>query len=83
MSSFLTSQSQLRRGKWTAEEEVYASCIMEAFKEGSLKDVEDGMSLRGYLAKKLRTNVKRISKKVSAQSSVCNVVMSRRYVQFF
>lgn len=63
MSSFLSSQSRLRRGKWTAEEEMYAACIMEAFKEGSLNDVAEGVSLRGYLAEKLRTNVKRISKK--------------------
>jgi hypothetical protein len=63
MSSFLTEQANKRRGKWTAEEELYAASLAEAFKEGILSDVEDGQSLRGYLAVKLRTNVKRISKK--------------------
>ncbi|CAB9531132.1 expressed unknown protein [Seminavis robusta] len=64
MSSFLADQAKQRRGKWTPEEELYAASLMEAFKDGSiLEDVEEGMSLRGYLAMKLRTGVKRISKK--------------------
>ena len=68
MTSFHFNQINNRRGKWTMDEEVYAAGLMEAFNEGYLDDVEEGMSLRGYLAKKLRTNVKRISKKVSSQS---------------
>jgi hypothetical protein len=63
MSSFLNEQANKRRGKWTTEEEFYAASLAEAFKEGILSDVEEGQSLRGYLSVKLRTNVKRISKK--------------------
>ena len=64
MTCFLASQNNTRRGKWTAEEELYAAFLIESFSEGSLDDVDEGFSLRSYLAKKLRTNVKRISKKV-------------------
>ena len=65
MTCFLASQNNTRRGKWTAEEELYAAFLIESFSEGSLDDMDEGLSLRSYLAKKLRTNVKRISKKVS------------------
>ena len=80
MTSFLDTQ-KTRRGKWTAEEEMYAAGIMDAFNEGSLEDVPAGLSLRGYLAFKLRTNVKRISKKVSKRKKqlACSTVVSNTH----
>ncbi|CAB9519069.1 expressed unknown protein [Seminavis robusta] len=52
-----------RSGKWTAEEESYAAALMEAFHAGLLSGVEEGISLRKILAKKLRCSAKRVSKK--------------------
>jgi len=63
MANLFCNDSSLRSGKWTAAEEEYAHEIVKTFVEGSISDVEKGKSLRGYLAQKLRTNVKRISKK--------------------
>ena len=63
MASYLNRQSNTRMGKWTPAEEMYAREIIAAFSEGTLIDVEEGKSLRGCLAEKLHTNVKRISKK--------------------
>lgn len=52
-----------RSGKWTKEEEGYAQALMQAFHMGQLMDIEEGTSLRKYLAKKLSCSAKRISKK--------------------
>ena len=48
----------LRSGKWTAEEEEYAAEMTKQFREGSLKDVKNGTSLRHYLSTKLNCNRK-------------------------
>ncbi|CAB9521367.1 unknown protein [Seminavis robusta] len=52
-------------GKWSQEEELYASAIIDAFKAGELPrdDIEEGTSLRKYLSKKLMCSPKRVSKK--------------------
>ena len=41
-----------RKGTWSQQEEVYASKLIEAFNNGLL-DLEEGTSLRLFLAKKL------------------------------
>lgn len=51
-----------RTGKWTSEEEVYAECLIAEFKAGYLP-VSEGQTLRGFLAKLLHCNPKRIGKK--------------------
>lgn len=50
-------------GKWTAEEEAYASVLIQHFRTGALPDCEDGTTLRSYLAEKLQCIPMRISKK--------------------
>ncbi|CAB9520838.1 RING [Seminavis robusta] len=52
-------------GKWSQEEELYASALIDAFKAGELPrdDIEEGTSLRKYLSKKLMCSPKRVSKK--------------------
>ena len=42
----------LRKGKWTAEEEQYASKIISLFNRGIL-DIPSGTTLRSYLSEKL------------------------------
>jgi len=57
------SARQLRRGKWTTEEENYAQMLIECFKDGTLPDAENGTTLRCYLSRKLNCAPMRISKK--------------------
>ena len=65
-TSFL-DRASFRSGKWSQEEEELASFLIMEFTAGTLADeeVHEGLSLRGYLSKKLRCNPKRVSKKVS------------------
>ena len=42
----------LRKGKWTAEEEAYASKIILLFNRGMLR-IPSGTTLRSYLSEKL------------------------------
>lgn len=46
------SQTNLRRGKWTPEEEEYSSRIIAEFKNGTLP-LTDGTTLRTFLSKLL------------------------------
>ena len=42
----------LRKGKWTTEEEAYASKIIQLFNRGMLH-IPSGTTLRSYLSEKL------------------------------
>lgn len=59
----------LRSGKWTVEEEAFTNLIIHYFKRGLL-DVEDGTSLRWYLAKRLNCEAMRVTKKLKGNSSI-------------
>ncbi|ETM34870.1 hypothetical protein, variant 2 [Phytophthora nicotianae] len=59
----------LRSGKWTPEEEAFTNTIIHYFKRGLL-DVEDGTSLRWYLAKRLNCEAMRVTKKLKGDSSI-------------
>lgn len=52
-----------RRGKWTAEEEDYALFIVREFEKGTLREAENGTTLRSFLSRKLHCQPMRISKK--------------------
>jgi hypothetical protein len=52
----------LRRGKWTYEEEAYASQIIKDFNAGTLKALP-GMTLRSCLSERLYCDPMRITKK--------------------
>jgi hypothetical protein len=54
--------SALRRGKWTQEEESYATRLIQEFKNGLLP-LTDGTTLRTFLSKLLNCDPMRISKK--------------------
>jgi hypothetical protein len=56
-----------RSGKWTPEEESFANRLIIDFETGTLKDCEDGCTLRSYLARKLRCAPMRISKKFAGR----------------
>lgn len=49
-------------GKWTVEEERYVVFLCQQFKEGAL-DINEGTTLRSFLAEKLGCKPKRITKK--------------------
>ncbi|KAH7488173.1 uncharacterized protein KRP23_2130 [Phytophthora ramorum] len=59
----------LRSGKWTPEEEAFTNMVIHYFKRGLL-DVEDGTSLRWYLAKRLNCEAMRVTKKLKGNSSI-------------
>ncbi|CAB9521364.1 expressed unknown protein [Seminavis robusta] len=63
MSGLLTNH--LNGGKWSQEEEAYAEALILAFKAGEIPvgDIEEGTSLRKFLAEKLLCSPKRVSKK--------------------
>ena len=62
---------QLRSGKWTKEEEVYALLLIEKFRNGMLSKSEVlSSSLRAWLAKKLNCCPMRISKKFAGDLSL-------------
>lgn len=60
-------KANLRKGKWTAEEEEYTMRIIQHFRTGLLS-LPDGHTLRSYLAEKLNCDPMRITKKFSGAS---------------
>lgn len=61
--------SNLRRGKWTAEEEAYVARIIQDFNSGLLKAAA-GTTLRSYLSEKLQCDPMRITKKFTGDDSI-------------
>jgi hypothetical protein len=59
----------LRRGKWTTEEEFYATRLIYEFKLGLLP-LTDGTTLRTFLSKLLNCDPMRISKKFVGQNCI-------------
>ena len=55
-------------GTWTDEETEYADALIEEFRDGNIPELEDGTTMRGYLADRLECAVKRISKKFEGTS---------------
>ncbi|CAB9527978.1 expressed unknown protein [Seminavis robusta] len=56
-------QLPIYAGKWTQEEEQYAQFLMEEFRAGNIPGLENGASMRNYLAKMLICRPKRVTKK--------------------
>jgi hypothetical protein len=67
----------LRRGKWTAEEEAYATRLIHEFK-GGLLPLTDGTTLRTFLSKLLNCDPMRISKKFVGGNCIGKQVFRRR-----
>lgn len=57
---------KLRSGKWTPEEEAYADILIELFVKGQV-DLENGSTLRSFLAKKLHCAPMRVTKKYAGK----------------
>jgi hypothetical protein len=68
-------KSDLRRGKWTPEEEAYANRLIEEFKNGMLP-IADGTTLRTFLSKLLNCDPMRISKKYVGNNCIGKVTFS-------
>ena len=60
-------RSNLRKGKWSQEEEEYTSRIIYYFRNGMLQ-LPEGTTLRGYLAEQLNCDPMRITKKIAGAS---------------
>jgi hypothetical protein len=67
-----TQQENLRRGKWTPEEEAYVSRLIEEFRAGTLP-IANGITLRTFLSKLLNCDPMRISKKFVGNNSIGKV----------
>lgn len=63
------SNSSLRRGKWTMEEEAYVARVIQDFNSGFL-DAPAGTTLRTYLSEKLKCDPMRITKKFTGDSCI-------------
>lgn len=72
-----TGAPPLRRGKWTAEEEAYASRLIVEFRAGLLP-LTDGTTLRTFLSKLLNCDPMRISKKFVGSNCIGKQVFRRR-----
>lgn len=72
MESKQSRQPNLRRGKWTSEEESYANRLIFEFKLGLLP-LTDGTTLRTFLSKLLNCDPMRISKKFVGQNCIGKV----------
>jgi hypothetical protein len=67
-------QQNLRRGKWTPEEEAYVSRLIEEFRSGTLP-IPNGITLRTFLSKLLNCDPMRISKKFVGNNCIGKVWM--------
>ena len=67
-----TGTGERRKGKWTYEEEAYATRLIRDFKAGILP-LRDGASLRAYLAEKLNCEPMRITKKFARTDCIGKV----------
>lgn len=63
------TSKQLRRGKWTIEEEEYVARIIKSFNSGYL-DAPAGTTLRAYLSDKLQCDPMRITKKFTGEACI-------------
>ena len=68
-SQIPTRSPQQRRGKWSAEEEIYALAAIHDFNAGCL-DAPAGITLRGYLSDRLQCDPMRITKKFHGDASI-------------
>uniref|UniRef100_A0A7S4JCB1 Uncharacterized protein n=1 Tax=Odontella aurita TaxID=265563 RepID=A0A7S4JCB1_9STRA len=67
--SLSRSSATLRRGKWTAEEEVYVAQVIHDFNAGFLSALA-GTTLRSYLSDKLQCDPMRITKKFTGADCI-------------
>eukprot|EP00604_Paraphysomonas_vestita_P003909 CAMPEP_0174819028 /NCGR_PEP_ID=MMETSP1107-20130205/2013_1 /TAXON_ID=36770 /ORGANISM="Paraphysomonas vestita, Strain GFlagA" /LENGTH=631 /DNA_ID=CAMNT_0016031781 /DNA_START=119 /DNA_END=2014 /DNA_ORIENTATION=- len=74
----LKQKTDLRRGKWTIEEEAYANRLIEEFKAGMLP-IADGTTLRTFLSKLLNCDPMRISKKYVGNNCIGKQVYRQRH----
>ena len=67
----------VRKGKWTPQEEAYTARMIRDFRLGLL-GVAEGTTLRCYLAKALRCDPMRITKKFAGREAIGKQVYRRR-----
>ncbi|CAM9439204.1 unnamed protein product, partial [Hapterophycus canaliculatus] len=68
-TSQLDPRAPVRKGKWTPEEEVYTTKIINDFNKGLLP-LAPGTTLRSYLSEKLNCDPMRITKKFAGASCI-------------
>jgi hypothetical protein len=73
---------ELRKGKWTKEEETYAARLIRDFRAG-ISPLHDGKSLRAHLAEKLYCEPMRITKKFSRTDCIGKISFRPASLQMF
>jgi hypothetical protein len=73
---------KLRSGKWTVEEETFADLLIELFEKGHI-NVNNGCTLRSFLARKLHCAPMRISKKYAGKGIGKMVFLSKANIVGF
>lgn len=76
-SALAPNKDELRRGKWTPEEENYANKLISEFKAGTLP-LAEGTTLRTFLSKLLQCDPMRISKKFVGNKCIGKQVFRKR-----
>ena len=69
VASSSSAGDNLRRGKWTPEEEDYVTRVIQDFNSGVLK-APAGTTLRSYLSEKLNCDPMRITKKFTGEACI-------------
>ena len=72
----------MRKGKWSFEEEAYATRLIRDFKAGILS-LNDGASLRAYLAEMLNCEPMRVTKKFARTDCIGKVTFRPASLQAF
>lgn len=76
------TNGELRKGKWSTEEEEYTQCIIHAFQIGLLPPewgVVRGTTLRVFLAERLNCDAMRITKKFAGEEAIGKQVYRPRH----
>lgn len=71
-----------RSGKWTREEEAYASILIDLFDKGQVEE-KNGVTLRSFLSRKLFCAPMRISKKYAGKGIGKKVFMNKHNAHVF
>jgi len=72
----VSADTPLYSGSWTTEEEKYVQALMEEFRAGNIEGLEDGASMRNYIAKMLHCLPKRVTKKHERTGKTMTVLMN-------
>lgn len=74
------NQVPLRRGKWSVEEERYATRLIKEFQGGLIPGLPSGITLRSFLSQLLHCDPMRISKKFAGGKCIGKVMIAQKCI---